>query len=116
MSLIEAEGRPCVTMLKSSIDDGEGGQVTRYMEGRRFLAVVTPDTTLQAVKVLGNNEISAKAYKFFYPDIFTLGLNDVLKTLDDGKTYKVLALETKPAKSASVRYSLATAEEWEVPE
>lgn len=115
MSLLNSESRPCATVIRASVDDGEGGQVTKYMQGRKFLAVVTPDNTVSAKKTLGNNEISAKTYKFFYPDIFTLQLNDVIKTLDDEKTYKVTALETAPARSASVQYALCSAEEWELP-
>ena len=115
MSLIDAESRPCATMMRATVDDGEGGQITKYMQGRQFPAVVTPDNTVSAKKTLGNNDVSAKTYKFFYPDVFTLQLNDVIKTLDDGKAYKVTALETAPAKSASVRYALCSAEEWEMP-
>lgn len=114
MSLIDKEGRPCTTMVRTCVDDGEGGQITEYLEGREFLAVVTPIDS-EGKKIIGNTEMSAKKYKFFYPSIITLSLNDVVKTLDDDKTYRVTALETVPAKSASVQYSLVSAEEWEMP-
>lgn len=118
MSLIDKERRPCTTMVRTCVDDGEGGQITEYLEGREFLAVVTPENTAASLqnKLLGNTEISAKKYKLFYPSIITLSLNDVVKTLDDDKTYRVTALETVPAKSASVQYSLVSAEEWEMPD
>ena len=117
MALIDGESRLCATMIKACVDDGEGGQITRYVRGREFLAVVTPENTVASMqkKTLGNTEISAKKYKFFYRNIFTLRLNDVVMTLDDKKTYKVTALETEPARSASVQYSLVSAEEWEMP-
>lgn len=115
MALIDSERRPCTVMVKASVDDGEGGQITRYMDGRKFSAVVSSDDTISGKKTLGNNQISAKVYKFFYPKSTSLGLNDVIKTLDDGKTYKVAALETAPAKSASIQYNLVSAEEWELP-
>lgn len=117
MALIDGESRPCAVMIRASVDDGEGGQVTKYLKGKEFLAVVTPENTVASMqkKSLGNTEISAKKYKFFYRNLFTLRMNDVVKTLDDGKTYKVTALETEPARSASIQYSLVSAEEWEMP-
>ena len=114
MALIDGESRPCATMIRTCVDDGEGGQITRYMKGRQFLAVVTPIDG-ESKKTIANTEISAKKYKFFYRNILTLRLNDVVMTLDDEKTYRVTALETAPAKSASIQFSLVTAEEWEMP-
>lgn len=117
MALIDGESRPCAVMIKASVDDGEGGQVTKYLKGKEFLVVVTPDSAGNSSQktTIGNTEISAKKYKFFYRNLFTLRMNDVVKTLDDGKTYKVTALETEPARSASIQYSLVLAEEWELP-
>lgn len=113
MALIDAESRPCAVMLRASVDDGEGGQVTKYMRGAKFPAVVSGESS--ATKMLGNTEISAKQFKFFYPTRISLKLNDVIVTEDNEKVYRVIAAETIPAKSASVQYSLATAEEWELP-
>lgn len=115
MSLIDAESRQCAVIIKASVDDGEGGQVTRYVKGAHFYAVVSADNTVSAKKTLGNNEISAKTYKVFYPNRISLKLNDIITTLDDGMVYRVSALETVPAKSASLQFNLVSAEEWEMP-
>lgn len=115
MSLLDSESRPCTVMIKAGVSDGQGGTICRYINGVHFYAVVSPDGA-GTVKALGNTEMSAKTYKFFYPNRISLKLNDIVKTLDDGKTYKVKVSETPPAKSASVQFSLVTAEEWEMPD
>lgn len=117
MALIDAESRPCAVMLRASVDDGEGGQVTKYMRGAKFPAVVSDGSNASqfSKKTLGNTDVSAKRFKFFYPTRISLKLNDVIVTEDNEKVYRVIAAETIPAKSASVQYSLVTAEEWELP-
>ena len=85
------------------------------MQTGAFNAVISP-ADLNGGKVLADNEISAKRIKVFYPAAVDLQLHDVIKTLDDGKTYKIKTGGSEPAKSASVQYSLAIAEEWEVPD
>lgn len=115
MSLLNTEKRPCVLLVKESVDDNEGGQIVKYSRGESFSAVISPDSTVSAKKILGNNEISAKTYKIFYPSSTSLKLHDVVQSLDDGMTYKVKALESLPAKNATFQYSLVSAEEWELP-
>lgn len=116
MALINAESRPCALIVATSIDDGEGGQLTEYKRTLDFQAIVSEGTAYKNTnKTLGYSETSAKAYKFFYPKEISLELSDIVTTLDDGKYYKVSTSPTKPAKSASVQYCLVTAEEWELP-
>lgn len=115
MSLLNTESRPCALLARASVDDNEGGQIVKYIRGAHFSAVISPDNTVSSKKILGNNEISAKTYKIFYPSRISMKLHDVVQSLDDGMVYKVKALETLPAKSASIQYSLVSAEEWELP-
>jgi len=114
MGLINYEQRPCVKIVKSDVPDKEGGRYAAYMQSCTFNAVISPNSG--SSKVLADNEISAKQIKVFYPTAIDLQLHDVIKTLDDNKTYKVIAGGSQPPKSASVQYSLAIAEEWEVPD
>ena len=114
MGLIDDEQRPCAKIVKSSVSDGEGGRYAAYMQSCTFNAVISPADTIGS-KILADNEVSAKKIKVFYPSAIDLQLYDVIKTLDDDKTYRITTGGSQPPKSASVQYSLAVAEEWEVP-
>lgn len=116
MGLIEREQRPCAKIVKSDVPDKEGGRYAFYMQSCVFNAVISPNSQVSASKTLADNQISAKGIKVFYPAAIELQLHDVIKTLDDGKTYRIVNGGSQPAKSASVQYSLAYAEEWEVPD
>lgn len=113
MGLIDYEQRPCAKIVKSGVPDKEGGRYATYIQSCTFNAIVSPNQG--GSKVLADNEISAKSIKVFYPSAIDLQMHDVIKTLDDGKTYKITTGGSQPPKSASVQYSLAVAEEWEVP-
>ena len=115
MGLIDSEQRPCARIVKSSVPDNEGGRYAYYMQSCVFNAVISPNSQVSASKTLADNQISAKGIKVFYPAVIGLKFHDVIKTLDDGKTYRIVNGGSQPAKSASVQYSLAYAEEWEVP-
>lgn len=116
MGLIEREQRPCARIVKSDVPDREGGRYAAYMQSCTFNAIISPNSQVSSSKTLADNEVSAKEIKVFYPAVIELQLHDVIKTLDDGKTYRVVNGGSQPAKSASVQYSLAYAEEWEVPD
>lgn len=116
MGLIEREQRPCARIVKSDVPDREGGRYAAYMQSCTFNAIISPNSQVSSSKTLADNEVSAKGIKVFYPAVIELQLHDVIKTLDDGKTYRVVNGGSQPAKSASVQYSLAYAEEWEVPD
>ena len=113
MGLIDYEQRPCAKIVKSDVPDKEGGRYAAYIQSCVFNAIISPNSG--SSKVLADNEISAKQIKVFYPSAIDLQLHDVIKTLDDGKTYRITTGGSQPPKSASVQYSLAVAEEWEVP-
>lgn len=114
MGLIDYEQRPCAKIVKSDVPDKEGGRYAAYIQSCVFNAVISPTDTIGS-KVLADNEISAKKIKVFYPSAIDLQLHDAIKTLDDGKTYRITTGGSQPPKSASVQYSLAVAEEWEMP-
>lgn len=113
MGLIDYEQRPCEKFVKSDVPDNEGGRYASYIHGCKFNAIISPNSG--SSKVLADNEISAKQIKVFYPTAIDLQLHDVIRTLDDGKIYRITTGGSQPPKSASVQYSLAVAEEWEVP-
>lgn len=115
MGLIEREQRPCARIVKSDVPDREGGRYAAYMQSCTFNAIISPNSQVSSSKTLADNEVSAKGIKVFYPAAIELQLHDVIKTLDDGKTYRITTGGSQPPKSASVQYSLAVAEEWEVP-
>ena len=115
MGLIQREQRPCARIVKSDVPDKEGGRYAFYMQSCTFNAIISPAGYQGGSKTLADNEITAKTIKVFYPAVIELKLHDVIKTLDDGKTYRIINGGSEPPKSASVQYSLALAEEWEVP-
>lgn len=114
MGLISNEQERCCKVTLSQVDDGEGGQTTVYARGERFMAVVAPASSTIDMKRIADKEISAKAVRIFYPNNITLNLNDVFEDAS-GQAYQITVSGFKSAKSASIQYSLAYAEKWEVP-
>ena len=112
MALINSESSTCTKIIKTQIDDGEGGQTTVYVDDVTFDAVIAP-TGNSDLKVIANKDISAQAIRVFYPNSITLDLNDVFKV--GTQCYKVVQSGFKSARAASVQHSLAYAEKWEVP-
>lgn len=114
MALIQTESQPCVTIIKTNVDDGEGGQTTTYVDDTSFDAVLAPADNAD-MKILADREVSARVFRVFYPNSITLDLNAIFKTLDDGQCYKIIRSGFKSATVATVQRSLAYAERWEVP-
>lgn len=112
MALIDSESFECTKIIKTQVDDGEGGQTTAYVDDVVFDGVIAP-TGDSDLKVIANKDISAQAIRVFYPNTVTLNLNDVFRVGE--QCYKVVQSGFKSAKAASIQRSLAYAEKWEVP-
>ena len=115
MALIESEKKLCCKVIKASVPDGHGAEVTRYVDGRSFSAIVTP-VTGEGTKAIGGQTESCKKVKLFYPKDVSLDLNDIIRVKKDSKVYKITQEEDKPANAASIQYCLTYAEEWSIPD
>ena len=116
MSLINSESQKCAVVIKASVPDDEGGQITRFIESKVFDAVITPNLqTSSGSKTVGDKEVSAKSYKILYPNDVGLKLNDVIKSKTDDKVYKITGDGSKSANASSIKYSVVSAEDWSLP-
>lgn len=116
MSLLDSEKRLCCRVIKASVPDGHGAQVTRYVDTRVFQAVFSPDMSMSGEKEIGGRNISAKRYKVLYPENVVLSLDDVIRTRKDNKTYKVTSDGNPPANASTIRKNFVYVEEWSVPD
>lgn len=116
--IIDALSEPVVKLDEVSVSDGEGGFVTEYREGAPFTATITIDNSVQsAIKAtkVAQKESESKIYKVSTPINAKLKQGDVIKRLEDGKTFRIITSSDETAKISSFRFNLTKAEEWELP-
>ena len=117
--IIDALAEPVVKLDEISVSDGEGGFVTEYREGAPFTATITLDASLSsAIKAtkVAQKESETKRYKVSTPINAKLRQGDVIKRIEDGKTFRVIVSSDETAKISTLRFNLTKAEEWELPD
>lgn len=116
MALIHAEGKACITVELTTVDDGEGGQTVEYTDGTAFKAVLAPANSAQDRAVLADKDISKGTVRVFYEPHVELEINDIFRTVLDNQFYKVITSGFMSANTATIKRGLAYAEKWEVPD
>ena len=116
MALIHAEGKACITVELTTVDDGEGGQTVEYTDGTAFKAVLAPANSVQDKAILADKDISKGTVRVFYEPHVELKLNDIFRTVLDNQFYKVITSGFMSANTATIQRGLAYAEKWEVPD
>lgn len=117
MGLIEDWKEPCVLLEKKRISDGEGGWAeTTWVEGAKFKASITLDTSTPAV--IAERQGMAKIYRVTTDKNAMLDFHDVFRRVEDGQIFRVTSdgkdVQTPP-NSAITPFSQVTAEEWALP-
>jgi hypothetical protein len=116
MSLINEMKVACVLLDKQRMPDGEGGFVTKWVEGAKFMAGIVQNTTIEAR--IAEKQGVTSIYTVDTDKNAILEYNDVFRRLYDGKVFRVTSngKEKKTPDSATINISQVTAEEWRLPD
>lgn len=115
MSLLEKAMEDYVILNKTTVDDGYGGFVQRYVEGVTIKCAVQFNNSIEAKEAEAQGVSSV--YTLTTKRNINLQYHDVLRRVRDGKIFRITSdgddLFT-PA-SASLDMRNVSAEEWELP-
>lgn len=112
MSLLSAAMEKCVYLNKQTQADGYGGYITTWVEGARFDAAITFDTSIEARRA--EAEGVASLYTVTTSRALTLEYHDVFRRISDGKVFRVTSDGDDKITPASTALDMrqVTAEEW----
>lgn len=115
MSLIDEMKTTCKMMDKVTIPDGQGGFITRWVEGASFQAAIIKDSTLNAR--IAEKEGVTEVYTITVGSSVSLDFHDVFKRTSDNTVFRVMSNKTDSTTPsvASFTFGQVTAEKWEIP-
>lgn len=115
MSLVDEFKVQCVLLVKSRVDDGEGGWYTEWVDGPKFMAAIEHDTTLQAR--VAEREGLTSTYTVTTDRNAKLSYHDAFRRLSDGQTFRATSdgRDVQTPDRASFQFSQVTAERWTPP-
>lgn len=116
MTMIEESMESCVVMQRIRMSDGEGGFITRWVDGVIFNASITFDTSMQAR--IADKQGVTSMYTVTTAKNASLEYHDVIKRLSDGKVFRITSDgddKQTPARAMFGQYLQVTAEEWIIP-
>lgn len=115
MSLISDYKVNCALMEKQRVSDGEGGWVTKWVEGAKFEAAITFTNTMEAR--IAEKQGVTSFYTVTTAKNAMLSYHDVFKRLFDGKIFRVTSDgdDVQTPERASMSFAQVTAEEWSLP-
>ena len=116
MSLVDEFKVQCTLLMKTRVDDGEGGWYTRWVDGPRFQAAIVHDHTLQAR--VAEKEGMTSTYTVTTDRNARLSFHDVFRRDSDGQTFRVSSdgRDVETPDRASFQFSQVTAQRWELTE
>lgn len=112
MSLLEKSRTVCVLLDRQRTPDGEGGFHTSWVEGAKFMAAITFDTTIEARTAEKQGVTSL--YTVTTEKNTLLEYNDVFRRSYDHKIFRVTSdgQDKATPDSAGLNMRQVTAEEW----
>lgn len=112
MSLLHDAMTDVVMLDKQSVEDGEGGFISKWTEGAAFRAAITFDTSIEARAAEKQGVTSL--YLVATSRSAMLRYHDVFKRLSDGKIFRVTSDgdDKFTPRSATLDIRQVTAEEW----
>ena len=115
MSLVSEAMEASNIMDKTTIPDGRGGVITKYVEGAEIDVAYSFDTSTQAR--IGESEGAINRFTLTTKKSVVLQFHDVVKRKKDGKVFRVTSNgdENYTPASASLNMRQVEAEKWEIP-
>ncbi len=114
MSLIDDFTSKCIMMDKTTVSDGYGGFVAKWVEGASFDAAITLDSSIQA-RIAEKEGVTA-LYTVTTKKNINLQYHNVFKRLSDGKMFRVTSDgdDKYTPSSANLNMRQVSCEEWEL--
>lgn len=115
MSLLSEAMENCIMLDKTTIADGYGGYIQKYVPGAEFNAAITLNSSMEA-RIAQQQGVTA-LYTVTTTKTLNLQYHDVFKRIRDDKIFRVTSDgddKHTPA-SASLNMRQVTAEEWSLP-
>ena len=114
MSLLSEAMTACVLMDKKTVPDGEGGVITKYVDGAEFQAAIVFDTSMEAR--IADKQGVTSLYTVTTAKSVVMQYHDVFRRLEDGKVFRVTSDGDDKATPVSSRLNMrqVTAEEFTV--
>ncbi|MBR4266485.1 MAG: hypothetical protein IKQ46_10575 [Bacteroidales bacterium] len=105
----------CITQIKSTVSDGQGGVTTSWEDGTTFTAAIVKDTST-ADRIAEKQGVTA-SYTVTTPVTTLLKFHDIFKRKSDNKLFIVTSdyIDTKPPNCASFEFWQVSAKEWTKP-
>ena len=115
MSLMDDFKSTCTLLDKKRTPDGEGGWITEWVEGAKFVAAVVLDSSLQA-RIAEKQGVTG-IYTITTAKNVNLEFHDVFRRQYDGKIFRVTSdgSDKFTPESASLNMRQVTAEEYQLP-
>ncbi|MBQ6686279.1 MAG: head-tail adaptor protein [Firmicutes bacterium] len=116
MNLIEKFKVPCVRLIPTQNDDGEGGQMTMWMaETSEFGAAIAKNHSGEARKA--EKEGATTQYTITTDKRTILKYGDVIRRVSDGKIFRITSNgdDVQTPECASFSFAQVNAEEWRLP-
>lgn len=113
--LIDLMMTDCVIMDKRTESDGEGGYITRYVDGAPIRAAVVLDSSLMAQ--IAEADGVTDVYTVTTPRNVILGFHDVIKRVNDGAVFRITndGYDKVAPDISTIRIRQVTAERWNIP-
>lgn len=115
MSLLSEAMENCIMLDKTTVADGYGGYIEKYVDGAEFNAAITLNSSMEA-RIAQQQGVTA-LYTVTTTKALNLQYHDVFKRTRDNKIFRVTSDgddKNTPA-SASLDMRQVTAEEWSLP-
>ena len=114
MSLLSEAMTACVLMDKTTAPDGEGGVITKYVDGAEFQAAIVFDTSMEARAA--EQQGVKSLYTVTTGKSIVMQYHDVFRRLEDGKVFRVTSDGDDKATPVSSHLNMrqVTAEEFTV--
>lgn len=116
MSLLTEAMENCIILDKTTVADGYGGYIIKYVDGAEFQAAVVLNSSMQA-RVAEHDGVTA-LYTVTTTKALNLQYHDVFRRVRDNKIFRVTSDgdDKYTPESATLNMRQVSAEEWSLPE
>ena len=113
--LVELLKENCTILDKTSVPDGRGGRISRWVDGATISAAITIDGSRE-MRIAEAQGVHA-VYTITTSRSINLQYHEVLRRESDGKIFRVTSDgdDEKTPPSAGLDMRVVSAEEWELP-
>lgn len=111
-NLIRRAMTACVMIEKKRVPDGQGGTTTEYTDGAEFMAAITRNRTMEALRA--EKEGVTELYMVTTEKGVDLDFGETFRRKSDGKRFRVksYAADSQSPEAATFAFEQVNAEVW----